>query len=235
MVEWRNLCGYDYSEVQGKNVYIRNDSLRVFLRKGTNCSDKEYLLYDFSLNVGDTVVCGWRLDEQPYSPPDTTKFWVVQVDTINQNRVLTMEYYATFPDLWYVKSMTWTTEFGSDEHPFYPISTALDYCECSQQTMCLVDYGSALNNSCKCDTIVISVPQIQQLDFHIFPNPTDGMIFIQPIGVQVTLSDLTGKTVLQSILSDKREVDLSFLNSGVYLITIHYANGSMRREKIIKN
>lgn len=33
------FCGYNYSKFT-TNVYVRSDSLRAYLRKSTNCSDK---------------------------------------------------------------------------------------------------------------------------------------------------------------------------------------------------
>jgi hypothetical protein len=228
MVEWANVCGLDYSLIQdsNNNAYVRNDSMRVYLRMGVNCLEKEYLMYDFSLNVGDTVLCGWNLDLRYYS--DTTQFWVTQVDTINQKRVLTMEYFPLYPDLSYVKTMTWTVGIGSNEHPFYPISTALDYCECSQ-------------SNCGINDFIVEVPYLKPIVYQVYPNPVNGKLFVQCKTEYLhesyfSISDVTGKKILlKTITNNSETIDLTNLSTGVYIVTVENKYGNVWREKIIKN
>jgi hypothetical protein len=68
-------------------------------------------------------------------------------------------------------------------------------------------------------------------DVKVFPNPTDGNIAIQlnfdiQGAAQLRLTDLTGKTVLESRAFDQvTELNLNHLAKGVYLLqVIHGGN-----------
>lgn|GEM_PF-2477569 len=77
--------------------------------------------------------------------------------------------------------MTWTTGFGSDFVPSYPINTIGDFCECNYETMCKVEYGTSLSSSCTCSgTIIIGISESPATNlFQLVPNPTDRKIAIQ--------------------------------------------------------
>lgn len=238
---WHNVCGNTYSVVEEEGhpvehpqVLVRNEGDKVYLRRGTNCSDKEYLLYDFSLNLGDTVTCGIYLDMPIYEYPymDTTKFWVVDVDTVNQERVLSMEYFVSQDGP--VRPMTWTTGIGSDKHPFYPMSTTFDYCECDENTLCL----SYPNDSvCNCDYTYISIPEIENNDFEVYPNPTDGKFTVQSASNkgQVSIYNTLGGLVFETQINSRAAIDLSDKQAGIYYLIFRADDGNLIREKLIKN
>lgn len=81
-----DLCGHQYSFrafPSGDVGYFRSDSLRAYFRRTQNCSDKEYLLYDFSMEIGDTVYMGFELWSS-WQPSDTAAFKLMSIDTIMQ-------------------------------------------------------------------------------------------------------------------------------------------------------
>jgi hypothetical protein len=81
-----DLCGHQYSFrtfPSGETGYFRSDSLRTYFRRTQNCADKEYLLYDFSLDIGDTAYVGFELWSS-WQPTDTAGFKLMSVDTITQ-------------------------------------------------------------------------------------------------------------------------------------------------------
>jgi hypothetical protein len=76
-----------------------------------------------------------------------------------------------------------------------------------------MDIGAYENQTIIDDINTSKAPSIQ-----VFPNPTSGLITIDIMQVQkVELVDITGKTVLQTT---ERQLDLSDLENGVYLLRI---------------
>ncbi|NVN95785.1 MAG: T9SS type A sorting domain-containing protein [Bacteroidetes bacterium] len=71
----------------------------------------------------------------------------------------------------------------------------------------------------------------------IFPNPANSKInIITNLDYKLTLTDITGKSILNQISRNKNEtfLDISFLKNGMYFITIESQNG-ICSQKLIKN
>lgn len=69
----------------------------------------------------------------------------------------------------------------------------------------------------------------------IYPNPSNGTLFIELTEAnifQIIIFDVLGKNVLQ-IQGNKREIDISGLQSGIYFLRVTTENGTLYR-KIIK-
>jgi hypothetical protein len=79
-------------------------------------------------------------------------------------------------------------------------------------------------------TVTVTVKQVtgakelERLPFAVYPNPTDGIVTLvfETAGKHnITLSDITGKTLLRQTVSDQTvHIDLNSYHAGVYLITI---------------
>lgn len=86
----------------------------------------------------------------------------------------------------------------------------------------------------------LSVDEFNQSDYKVYPNPTNGNVFIKTnrnLGkVSITLTDLNGRQILstQVELFDKVEVNMSQLQSGIYILNIDGQNFNSNN-KIIKN
>ena len=86
----------------------------------------------------------------------------------------------------------------------------------------------------------LSVQEFNQSDYKVYPNPTNGNVFIKTnrsLGeVNITLTDLNGRQVYstQTELFDKVEVNMSQLQSGIYILNINGQNINSNN-KIIKN
>lgn len=71
------------------------------------------------------------------------------------------------------------------------------------------------------------------------PNPSNGIVTLNLINwdekkIQYNVFDVLGKNVLSSSISeDKTKLDLSFLSSGMYIISLGYHCGSLSSFKII--
>ena len=74
--------------------------------------------------------------------------------------------------------------------------------------------------------------------YYIYPNPSKGLFnltgFFQAVRLQIT--DITGKTIYTSALSDlhsERQIDLSNQPKGIYFIKIETENGTLTEKLII--
>jgi uncharacterized phosphosugar-binding protein len=72
----------------------------------------------------------------------------------------------------------------------------------------------------------------------IYPNPTDGAVTLEfetAAARIVTISDMTGKTLLRQTVSEQTvRIDLSNYSSGVYLITIEEGK-EKSTTRVVKN
>ncbi len=76
-------------------------------------------------------------------------------------------------------------------------------------------------------------------DLNLYPNPvSNGKIYITSKNAsskEITIYDVLGKRVLQTNLNvNNKEVNVSVLNSGVYIIKIQEGDASTTRKLIIK-
>jgi hypothetical protein len=81
-----------------------------------------------------------------------------------------------------------------------------------------------------------SVNEVSPIDFEIYPNPCENIVSIDwpnsNSSVSYSISDLTGKLILNGLIS--KSIDVSILASGTYILTI--AEGqSIGKKKFTKN
>lgn len=71
----------------------------------------------------------------------------------------------------------------------------------------------------------------------VSPNPfSDYLHFNNPSEVELlTIINMSGQVVWQSLLNNSANLNTSFLNSGIYIVQIEYVNGDVDRLKMIKN
>jgi hypothetical protein len=90
-----------------------------------------------------------------------------------------------------------------------------------------------------CVTSNFGIGDAELAELNIFPNPTDGMVNIQTGNANIeniTVMDASGKVVytLSSPNSNSVNINLDFLNSGVYFIRTQTANAT-RTDKLLIN
>lgn len=79
----------------------------------------------------------------------------------------------------------------------------------------------------------VAVKDIAQNEFSVYPNPfTDALTIVGGTG-DLSISDLTGKIVYTSSHAMESNLDLSFLNAGMYVISINQ-NGAISTKMINK-
>lgn len=80
----------------------------------------------------------------------------------------------------------------------------------------------------------LSIHEVDNVDiFQIYPNPTTDVIYIKGVDVKnVFIFDLNGRKVSSS--HSENVVDIRCLSNGMYIITLHGANGEKKSHKFIK-
>lgn len=85
----------------------------------------------------------------------------------------------------------------------------------------------AVLNACK-----FSIKNNEINTFRLYPNPVKDMIYFDQEVNQITVTDLSGKVLIQE--NNISNIDLSGFQSGIYLITLENEN-QKQTKKIIKN
>ena len=228
------LCGV-YREDNGKVYMIAIQDLKQ-LNEGTPKLE-EYLIYDWSLNVGETAYVqsgsariGLILDE-------------ITSTTINgeTRRVFNLHYENDG-----ALTETWIEGIGSELgfqfsgtknnpiSPFhYPMKTAL---------LCYYEYGElSWDNPAYDDCVINYYLSANDIDGEeeacVYPNPTTGKFTIKNISQDETvieIFDASGRQCYRGVMdSQEQTIDISSLPSGIYCVILKTAESS-KRMMIIK-
>jgi len=118
---------------------------------------------------------------------------------------------------------------------YYVTVTATDNGSPAQQTIETIVLRSNFDPGTA--TSIANNDKIEQIS--IYPNPANGMFTLKhTINIEnkpfLVLSDVLGKTVYSTTLtSQNQQIDISFLNKGVYFASLNSTNGSTKTIKII--
>ncbi|MBL4753799.1 MAG: T9SS type A sorting domain-containing protein [Flavobacteriales bacterium] len=227
------FCGETYLKVSavpaslsGVIGYVREANKKVYIRLGNDCADKEFLLYDFSLSIGDTVTCA-------YDQLDSTQFWAVDIDTITQFGVdrkrFVMNYYMGTPPFAIVVGMAWIEGIGSTTHPFYPTVCLSDNCETYYELLCYDSSGVQLYQNTftsTCDSFYVGIEENDlSAVVSIYPNPTTGLITVAGLpeeAEKITVYNVLGELVHDVELSGSNNpvLDLTGFPGGLYHLQV---------------
>ncbi|MBS1619826.1 MAG: T9SS type A sorting domain-containing protein, partial [Bacteroidetes bacterium] len=107
------------------------------------------------------------------------------------------------------------------------------------------DYTVLVTNASGCsDTSAIytltgvGITEADALHAVVYPTPTDGMLYIQAVGlIHIELLDMIGRTVYmqdQAKASDHAQIDLSAFGNGMYTLVLRGAGNAISVCNIIK-
>ena len=112
--------------------------------------------------------------------------------------------------------LTFTPSATGDRAAVFTLSNA------GNETAHFLVQGSGQNETLP----ILSTPPPEQKSALLFPNPTQGVLFVGEEVRSITLLDLAGNVVLRQILNRAdRRVDLSRLPTGWYLARLHTPSG----------
>jgi hypothetical protein len=96
------------------------------------------------------------------------------------------------------------------------------------------DDHHCINNSPGFDIFSAGVAQVNTADIAVYPNPVNQLLHIvSPVSVRATITGVEGKLLID--VADARDIDLSRLANGVYIISLYGDNGErLFIEKLLK-
>lgn len=239
------MCGLSYSFTtlpSGFTGYFRSDSLRAYFRRTQNCEDKEYLLYDFSMDIGDTAYVGFELWGSGQQE-DTAGFKLISIDTITQfgtprRRFNMLHGFPSYGINEFYRPMAWLEGIGSDNDPFYPFLCLWDGCESSYTTLCYDSVGTQLYQEPYygvCDTTMVGIKEMESnLDISISPNPfthsfrISSETQIRDVEVYSILGEMIGRFEGKE---DALAIELpQHLSAGMYVVHIRTNQGILSKK-----
>ncbi|PTM13678.1 MAG: hypothetical protein DA408_05970 [Bacteroidetes bacterium] len=130
--------------------FYREEALKGWFRRDTTCTENAYLIYDFTLEVGDT----FNLPLLRFTSNVYSDAIVYHRDTLPDGNIeLFLEEPADFDT-----EITWQTGWGSSRDPFRLLSFCAQYgaaCELGTNTVCVQDSSGKLyptfGNDAICD------------------------------------------------------------------------------------
>ncbi|MBK9175020.1 MAG: hypothetical protein IPM46_01535 [Flavobacteriales bacterium] len=175
--EANTFCGHTWSTYTwptfgSPNVaHLRNDGLRTLLRRSMDCLDKEYVIYDFSMEVGDSVYAALNMD---LPGQDTALFVLQAIDTVEilgvDRRRFSLLFNLCNQDM-VSTPMEWIEGIGSTMHPFYSVDCLCYLCQQSFTLLCYDSSGVQLYVNPvfnTCDTLLTTIHEAETV-------PTSGL------------------------------------------------------------
>ena len=85
-------------------------------------------------------------------------------------------------------------------------------------------------NKTKYDALTVNEAIKNKLQVCVYPNPANENLFVELDSktktAQINISDLSGKTIINTTLFNQNNIDISCLKFGMYMLTISTENGS---------
>lgn len=183
----------------------------------------EILLYDFTANVGDSLVCGYgdyfvldSISIEQIGGVDRKKFWFgLEYD-------FTGEPYAM---------ETWIKGIGSDLGLLY--CGSYYFCGGYYRALCFHQDGELIWQNPEYDACVItSVEEINDKVISVYPNPAMEKVTIDGVeAAEVKVYNAIGQRV--KMVRGTNEINVSGLPEGVYLLRIADIEGRIFMEKVM--
>jgi len=218
---------------QYKKLIKSNDSLQViwtdfgYIREDTNKrvyarlnDTSEVLIYDFSLNTGDSTIIyeyGWGYPNTYDCPME------VKVDSVDSVTLLNGEVRKRwFTNIQFTLpgQVVWIEGIGGANglliHDYCFVGDIL-----TRELLCFAEndtlkYQHPSYNNCYYSTVGIKENQKKHL-LKAYPNPTSGKFTVQGATAEIQIFDLFGRLVLRS---NKPEIDMSSYPASIYMIKV---------------
>jgi hypothetical protein len=202
---------------------IREENKKVW-RLGTN-NYPERLIYDFSLNVGDTI---WLYE---YDPMILDSIGYKHIN--NENRKHMYFSYPGYPSL----TELWIEGIGSSKGILEPGTATVDgggfWFLCMKENGEII-YMNPNYNNC---FLITGIAEMNNSLIQVYPNPAKDIIRITNIdNIQIesiSLFDLKGQK-LREFEKTETELDISGISTGIYLLKLTYENRKEIRKIMIE-
>jgi Secretion system C-terminal sorting domain len=201
----------------------------------------EKLMYDFSLELGQTTYCAFNFGD---SPIDTTLCWANSIDSTVFMGVKRKRWHMTYSSIVPFNPhhyFTWIEGIGTYEHPFLPIPCLLDGCEIISSLLCFEESNMLKFLNSNYPSCGIPLTKVNDLinedEVKLYPKLATHQITINNNNLNnltIKISNSLGQIFIAKALDvGTNSVDVSALASGIYFALI--SDGYKRRvEKFVK-
>ena len=236
--EWKNWHGIDWIREEDNKVFVYTEAYLYNEDKGEFSQDdsKEYLLYDFSLQSGDSIsLCR----ETIFDDGDCCggKFYVLSTDSIEIGSIKCKKMFLSrYLDDEYVEEI-WIEGIGSDRGF---LESAIYMLECGRHLLCVEQNGEAVyyndsdyeeyKNTCY---VHVSLEDVDNTSIKIYPTLVKDNIYVVSDNnkpMNVSFVNISGHIVKTIRTKGSKEIDISSLSSGAYNVLIN----NTYSKKIIK-
>jgi len=212
----------------GDPVWVRQDSGKVYY---LNYQQQERLLYDFTLNVGDSF--------DVRNGPNYFSFLKVNsVDTVILGRTR-KRMFLSCDDCGNYQSEIWIEGIGNINPTFYfPFERDFVFDGGEYRVLCYSENGALVYqnpayNDCFYDTIIyLSDKNILEAEVRTYPNPVSDVLFVDlPSNeeVEVCLSSMLGVELFCEKHSGNMQIEMRQYPEGIYLLQIKSGKGSVAK------
>lgn len=234
------IGGYRNDTANKKTFYVPADSIQ------------EFLLYDFSVNAGDTI---WQVITRIYTWPP----FPIQYTTIDL-RVDSVDYITLGPKnhkrlyLWDITNswlyVQWCEKIGSQEGiiGYAPVQCNCLVCMSHNDTMYYGDIGFPYYTyePGRCDTVILPLgvhASASTNTYEIYPSPAMDYLSVvfsntASYPVHISICNSWGKVcktvVINQPSANSASVDVSELSDGMYFIIAKNQDGVYETQKFIK-
>jgi len=212
---------------------IREENLKTYYKASLETFLEETILYDFSLETGNTFI---------HPMFDDQTLYVLQSDSVLINNVKKKRMIITLLPITPWNTDTVIETIGSLSGLLSPLCYG---CTGFRELLCYTQNGELLYKNPKYSECyynnLSTLPTIEQSIFSIFPNPATHTLFITSENEKISkidIFDITGRNVYNKRFenySSKYEIAVNNLLTGLYFIQIKTEKGQTLSYKFLKN
>lgn len=236
-VVWSKLVMYDDTLTNENDFkgYLKSEGNKVFYKE--NATDNQQLIYDFDIEVGDSVEYAFKIGNDEYLA------WLelIEISTININGGSYKKFTFSEPKPYEIDGdfpitmgnllqEVWIEGIGSIRGPLFPVNPFMldsEWGEKVDLTCSFVDETQYYHNNSYSDCYVrdvLGIKDFQKELAKIYPNPIKDVIFItnpSNHAMNIEITNNLGQIILQTELKEgKNQLDLNTLKSGIYFIKL---------------
>jgi hypothetical protein len=216
---------------------LRQDSFQKKIFFLPRDSSSEQLLYNFNLQVGDTIPTLFYV-----SPPSNIKFSIVaSIDSFVSNTINYKRYHLNIFDSiqqQFFLGNSWIEGIGSDGGLFHQIYNRFTMGAGEQSLTCFSTNGNTIFpifSQTDCD-MINSINHFYEINISAYPNPASEFITIRSFSTtSYTILSIQSQPLLSGTAQPNQSISISQLPNGIYFLSVFEQNPSKQIANLSTN